>query len=65
MAQGHAQARHYPIVVVWSEARIVRQRNASSRKLDTVLTQMILSTLFSKDAGAELKKTLERMDESE
>lgn len=65
LSEGHEYARQYPVVMVWSEARIVRQRNAKRRGLDTVLMQLVLSSMFSKDGTKVLKQTLERMDESD
>jgi hypothetical protein len=65
MKEGHRYARQYPLAYLWSEVRIVRQRLARQRALEAVLMQMVIGSMFNKDAGAELKKTLERMDESE
>ena len=65
LAEGHVHARQYPLVHVMSEVRIIRQRNARRRRLDAALMQQVLSSLFSKDAGKQLRETLERMDESD
>jgi hypothetical protein len=65
LANGHVAARQYPVVMAWSEARIIRQRIAAGRKLDAALMQQVLSSMFSKEAGKALQQTLGRMDESE
>jgi hypothetical protein len=65
LAAGHADARHYPVAHVWSEARIVRQRNALCVQRDAALMQLVIGSIFSKDTGKLLMKTLERMDESD
>lgn len=65
LSEGHADARHYPVAVVWSEARIVRERNSNRRSRDLALEQLLLSTLFSKKAGKELEKLLNKVTESD
>ena len=65
LSEGHVSARDYPVAVVWSEARIVRQRQAARRKQDTALMQMTLASMFDKAAGKRLAKLLKRMDESD
>ena len=64
MSEGHPQARDYVIAFVWSEARIVRQRNASRVKQDAILMQMIIGSQFDSKAGKRLAKLLKRLDES-
>lgn len=51
--------------MAWSEARIIRQRHANRRARDTAVTQLVLSTLFSKKAGKELEKLLNKVAESD
>lgn len=65
LSEGHQFARDYPIAVVWSEVRIVRQRNAMRRKLDTSLMQMVIGSVFDKKAGKQLSDILKRLDESD
>lgn len=65
LAEGHRDARSYPLAHVWSEVRIVRQRNAQRRKLDMVLMQQVLSSMFTEKAAKVMKATLEGMDESD
>lgn len=63
LSAGHADATRYPIAVVWSEARIVRQRNASRTKVEAVTMQAVIASILSKQGGKLLKETLARMDE--
>lgn len=65
LSEGHQFARQYPIAVVWSEARIVRQRQAARRKLDASLMQMVIGSMFSAKAGKRLAAELKGMDESD
>lgn len=65
LSEGHADARHYPVAVAWSEARIVRERHANRRSRDAAVTQLVLGTLFSKKAGKELEKLLNKVAESD
>ena len=51
--------------MVFSEARMVRERNSNRRKRDTSITQLVLSRLFGKRAGKELTKTLNKVAESD
>lgn len=51
--------------MVWTEARMVRERNSNRRKRDSAITQLVLSTLLSKKAGKELEKLLSKVDESD
>lgn len=65
LAEGHAYAGHYPLAVVWSEVRIVRQRLAFRRRQESALMQMIIGSVFDKKAGQRLAKILKRLDESD
>ena len=63
LSEGHFYARHYPVAVVWSEARIVRQRQSAKTKLDAAVMQMIVSSVFSKKAGKQLENLLAELDD--
>lgn len=65
LSEGHTEARRYPIGMVWTEARFVRERNANRRTRDAAITQLVLGTLFSKKAGKELKELLGKAAESD
>jgi len=63
MSEGHAHARHYPLAVLWSEARIVRQRRADRMRIETTLLQTAMSSILSKQGGRVLKRLLKKLDE--
>jgi hypothetical protein len=66
LSEGHAHARRYPVAVAWSEANIVRKRNANRRVVDAVVSQLVLaSNSGSKKAGKELQKLLEKVADSD
>ena len=65
LSEGHAEARRYPVAVVWSEAHIIRERNAHRRMRDSAITQLVLSSLFSKKGSKELEKLLGKVAESD
>lgn len=65
LSEGHPWARQYPIAEAWSEARIVRQRLAFRRRQESSLMQMVVGSLFDRDAGKQLAKILKRLDESD
>lgn len=65
LSEGHAHAQSYPLALVWSEARLVRQRLAFRRRQETALMQMAIASVFDKKAGQQLAKLLKRLDESD
>lgn len=65
LEKGHQHARDYPVAVVWSEARIVRQRLAERHKLESSLMQMVIGSVFDKKAGKQLANIFKRLDESD
>ena len=65
LSEGHLHARSYPLAVVWSEARIVRERNANRRSRDAVVMQLIVGSVLSKNASKELAKLLGKVAESD
>lgn len=65
LAEGHAAAQHYPLAVVWSEARLVRQRLAFRRRQETALMQLCIASVFDQKASKQLAKLLRRLDESD
>ena len=65
LAEGHAHAPHYPLAVVWSEVRIVRQRLAFRRRQETSLMQMVIGSVLDSKSGKRLAKILRRLDESD
>lgn len=61
MANGHPDAAFYPIHRVWEEAHFVVQRTNRDVATETLMLQMAVSTLFSKDAGRDFNKIIKRM----
>jgi hypothetical protein len=65
LAEGHANAETYPVAVVWSEARLVRQREAKRVSDNAVVMQSTIASLFSKDGLKAFKELLEKIDNGE
>ena len=65
LSEGHADARAYPIVMAWSEARIIRQRHAMRRMRDAAVMQMVIGSQFSEKAGKKLPALLNKVSESD
>jgi hypothetical protein len=63
LAEGHSDARCYPIAVVWSEARIVRQRLVDRRRNYALDMQTVIASVLSKEGGKRLSKHLKEMDD--
>jgi hypothetical protein len=63
LEKGHSAARHYPVAVVWSESRIVRQRKSQDTREAAVIMQTVLGSILSKEAAKELKNLLQGMDD--
>lgn len=63
LSEGHRYARHYPVAVVWSECRIVREREARRAQANAVIMQTTIASLFSKEGGKALEKLLKGLDD--
>lgn len=63
LSEGHLAARQYPVAVVWSEARIVRQRQSREAQVNAVVMQTVIASMFSKEGGKALRKLLREMDD--
>lgn len=63
LSAGHVDAPRYTLAKVWSEARIVRQRNAARMKMEVLLLQQAVASNFSKKAGKQFNTTLTDLDE--
>lgn len=61
LSEGHADARRYPLWMLWDETRIVRERNNAVMVTNAVLLQMAAGSLFSKDAGKAFEKLVKRL----
>lgn len=58
MDHGHTSARLYPLPVVWSEVKIVRDRLNQEIASNASLTQLVIASILSKKAGGKLQKRL-------
>lgn len=58
LSEGHATARRYPIIVVWQEAQIVRERVNQRHITETVLMQAVAAATMSKKGGKHLADLL-------
>jgi hypothetical protein len=63
LEKGHAAAGKYPLAVVWSESRIVRQRQAGELKLAMVSMQSVLGSLFSKEGNDAMRELIRKVDD--
>jgi len=63
MAHGHPEARHYPVPMLTSEARIVRQRINRKTATEAVLTQLAVSSILSKKAAKAFEKQIKKLNE--
>lgn len=61
MECGHVEARFYPLGMVRSETALVIQRQNKALANQIALTQLAISSLLSKDAGALLRKSLDEL----
>lgn len=66
LAAGHPNARHYRIGFLWSESRIVRQRENAKVLQDATVMQAVIGTVMcGKKANANLDKLLKRIKNSD
>lgn len=61
MANGHPDARHYPIGLVWTEAEMVTNRINNDMATTALLNQMAVSSLFSKEGGEQFTKIIKEL----
>lgn len=61
LERGHVHARQYPIAVVWSEARIVRQRDAQRLVAEATAMHSAVSAVLA--GPKEFKETLKRISD--
>lgn len=66
LAEGHRHARRYPLGVMWSEARIVRQRHNQKALQDAAVMQAVIGTVLGgKNGHQQLQKLLNRIEQSD
>lgn len=64
LAEGHANARLYPIACLWSESRIAREREAARVTREAVvLHTVIAASLGGAEATKELNKLLGKVND--
>lgn len=61
VANGHPDAPLYPVHRVWEEAFMLTSQMNLMMATNAMLTQMAVSSLFSKDAGRDFTKTIKDM----
>jgi hypothetical protein len=61
LAEGHTDARNYPLAYVWSETRLVRQRIAQRVQQDAVITQTAIVSVLSKKGGQQFKNLMKTL----
>ncbi|MDX0622903.1 hypothetical protein GOD54_23675 [Sinorhizobium medicae] len=61
MVNGHPDALFYPVHRVWEEVDLVVTRTNHTLATETLLIQMAVSSLFSKDSGREFQKLMTRL----
>jgi hypothetical protein len=60
LAQGHTAARRYPVGMVWSEVRFVRERVIEQHRTEAVLMSAVVANAIG--GKNVLKKALEALD---
>jgi hypothetical protein len=63
LANGHPEAPHYPIGVVWDEAQIVVGRDNRNFATTAILLQMAVSSMFSKDSAKEFNAKMKDLND--
>ncbi len=61
MAQGHPEARFYPIGMLATEVDIARKRENGKLASEISLMQLAMGSVLSKKSGSALKKELENL----
>lgn len=64
MAEGHPDARHYPIGMVWDEASLVVSRINRAHATDALLIQLAVGAVLSKKGAQEFSKQIKRLNGS-
>lgn len=61
MTHGHAQARHYPVPMLWTEVRFVVRRENKRHATEAILTQMAINSALSAKGGKRFKEQITKM----
>ncbi len=65
MGNGHPHAQFYPLRRVWEESALVVQRLNGVEATRAILLNKAVSAVVSKKAGADFKKTIKSLTDSE
>jgi len=64
LAQGHSNARNYTLACLFSESRIVRERQAAQTTLEAILMQTVIASCINgQEATKELNKLLAKVND--
>lgn len=61
MAQGHPEARRYPLPVLWQETQIVRRRLNREIANEAIFTQMAIASILSEKAGKKFQARVKQL----
>jgi hypothetical protein len=62
LANGHIEAQHYPLGMVWDEASIVVEHVNRLEATRATLLQMAVSSVLSKEAGKLFREQIQRLN---
>jgi hypothetical protein len=58
LSEGHHHARRYPLIVLWQEAQVVRERINARIVTDAVMIDSAIAANLSKPGRKQFAKTL-------
>lgn len=61
MANGHPEARFYPLGMVWEEAELVVERTNREEASRSVLMQSTIASVLTKEGGKAFKKIIKEL----
>jgi hypothetical protein len=61
LANGHGDARFYPIYRLWEEANIIIERLNAQLGSEATLIQLAIGAAIDKKAGKQFQKTIKRL----
>jgi len=63
-ANGHPEARHYPVPNLWQETLIVRRRLNRDYVTTATLTQLAVGSILSEKTGKAFQKRISELTET-
>jgi len=63
MAEGHPDARHYPLCMLWREADIARARWNQQATTEAVLAQQAICSVLSKSGSEGFQKLVKELSD--